>query len=390
MTLILFVMFYSDFIVRGYEDQSLSFIPVGNVYLYQFLIFLITASIYLMSVLTTSNRNRLGFTSGHFSLSRRQLSAITFFSIAIVLIEMIKRLYFSDWSLGDALYYSFGPRFGRPWLSSGGALGDSNFLFALVGILFTLAVTMAGSLAVVERGYRRFALLIVYLVGVSILVGEGTRTTVLFSIMVPFLIYVMTRRSIVKRSVAFFLILSIIPFVSSLMISNRDYGFLNPEREIKGDLTYHQDDSYYRAIAAMYIADTSDERWEAPRFILAATLNFIPRAIWPGKPYVLDDFFGSYKESYITISFIGEFVAMFGLMAGFILSIMMGYLLYRFLYWNYKKITSTGDLILYFLAVIWVYMIMRNMLNITQWMYMYAFMWLLLYRKNLVRVLTAR
>ncbi len=378
-------MFYSDFIVRGYDDANWQFIPLSDIYFYQLVIFLITFAIYLITWILFPKKTISSFWAAELRLGRRRVAAIALFSLTIIAIEIAKRLYYSDWSISNAIIYTFGSRFGKPWLSSEGALGDEKFIYALVGILLPLAAITAGSLVLTTRGLQRIALVFLYLISLALLFGDGSRTSVIFVISVPLLIFLYQRRTPTQKVFAFCFALALAGLSTSMMITNRDYGYLEDSRDYKLSLVYHQDDSYYRAIRAMYIADTTSERWDAPRFLLSATLNFIPRALWPGKPYVLGDFFGSYKEHYVTISFIGELVAMFGVGAGSGIAVVFAVILYRLLARIYTGITGVEQFILYFLMLLWIYMIMRNLLNITQWMYMFVLFYLFVNRRVIIK-----
>jgi hypothetical protein len=120
----------------------------------------------------------------------------------------------------------------------------------------------------------------------------------------------------------------------------------------------------------MDVAMTTPERWSAIEFFYTVAVNPIPRFFWPGKPILLADFWGNYKAEWITISFLGELVAMFGVILGLVLSIVAALLVYFMLRRASTLISAPCGVIVYFSFVLYGYMILRSLFNITGFMYL--------------------
>ncbi len=375
ITLILFILFCSDFIVRGYEDENILYINSDELYYYQAIIIIIFMAIYILTWILSKGIVIVKKTE-IFSKTPDKKIIVYFGLIAwcFLCIEIIKRLYFSDWSFGQVYIYTFGPRFGRPWASKMGALGDENFLFAFLGIIFPITGIIFGSLIIFKKGLKRLSSIIGYTLSLGIIIGDGSRTIALLVIILPTIYYLLYLRSIFKRILVSLLSICLIVIVATTIIKTRDIGLLNSSSVgFISAPVYHQDNSYYLALYAIHLASTTEERWEPLTFIGASVLNFMPRVIWPSKPTVGEDYWGNYKLPYVTITFVGELVALFGVPIGALFSVLIGvgcFFLLRYFYLNIKK---PNGILLYGLIVLYLYMIMRSMLNITQFIYMPIF-----------------
>jgi hypothetical protein len=161
--------------------------------------------------------------------------------------------------------------------------------------------------------------------------------------------------------------------ILSLMYGFRSVGYLDASDDVQYELAYHQDNNYYRAVNAMHLAATTSERWDPIPFAVATVVNPIPRAIWSSKPALLADYYGNYKTEWQTISFIGELIAMFGLVGGIVASVTFGVLVYWLIAASLFALRWPAGIILYMILVLYAYMVMRSILNLSQYVYLPAF-----------------
>lgn len=382
LNIIMFFIFFLDFLVRGYDDKNLYLIDIDDVRFYQFVILLTISLIYLITyTLSKSYLKTKSFQVKYLTLFSLQQNGSSHlmpaFAWSILCLEVMKRLYFSHWSFISMLMYSFGPRFNRPWASSAGNVGDDKFLFALLGIVFPLAGLILSLDAISSKGFRRFLSALGYLSVLAFVIGVGSRTPVVLLIVFPMLYYLRVSRSQLKKCTAIGLVIAMLTISTSLIYNNRDHGFTSIRKETSS-ITYHQDDSYYRAIYAFDVASKTQDRWELAPFVGASLLNFIPRVIWPNKPTLTKDYWGEFKLHYVTITFIGELAALFGVWGAAICGVLVGLICFLFLANLYTRIFQAYNLLLYILGTLYVYMIFRSLLNITQFVYMLLFFFIVL------------
>jgi hypothetical protein len=162
---------------------------------------------------------------------------------------------------------------------------------------------------------------------------------------------------------------------TSAMYLYRSQGYLTnssgEQREM--ELTYHQDDSYYRALFAYEHADRNIEYWDPIFFITTILVNPIPRAIWPDKPIFDEQFYGRYKLYYVTNSFLGEVVAMTGVELSLFVSPLVGFLLYSILFNAQRLLKYPVGLAAYLIVALYTYMCIRSLPNLTHFMYLPIF-----------------
>jgi hypothetical protein len=384
ITSIMFIMFYSDFMIRGYNDRIFDSINEDSLFNYQLIIVFITGAIYFTTYLisTKSLKNA--------NLENRKLLAILgneepsyifpLFSWGLLILEILKRLSFTEWSIVQMLVHSFGPRFFRPWANINEKLGigDDRFLFTFLGLIYPLAGVILGvDLVTTKNNYRRIFSFIGYTLVLVFAVGDGTRTPAVIIVLAPLVVYMLISKSRLKKFLAIILSVVIVAVSTSLMYNNRDFGFQD-SKDDKPFLVYHQDDTYYRAVHVFDIESKTTYRWDPVPFFQQACLNFIPRVVWPDKPTLGKSYWGEFKPYWITISFIGELVAMFGLYFGSLSSIVIGIACFLFIRNLYINVNGSYYLLYYILGMLYVYQIFRSLLNITQFIYMFLLFYIVL------------
>ncbi len=381
LTMIMFFMFFSDFLIRGYEDKNIASIDIESVSLYQQIIVATVSTIYISTYIClryfykAKKTNLLNLIALD---SKNSSQILPLCAWTILLLETLKRLYFSGWSISLMLSYSFGPRFNRPWASSSGNLGDEKFIFAFIGIVLPLAgLILVSNTINTNKFWNGTISAFGYLAILSFVIGAGSRTPAVLLIVLPLIHFFKKTRSKIKRAIAVILAMGMIASTTSVMYNGRTDGLMSSDIHT-GKIVYHQDDSYYRAISTMNTVANTHERWELTPFLGASLLNFIPRVVWPEKPTLSKEYWGNFKLDYVTITFIAELSALLGIAGGVTVSVLVGITSFLFLVKLHSSIKSSYDLLLYVLGAIYVYMVFRSLLNITQFIYMLALFYILL------------
>jgi oligosaccharide repeat unit polymerase len=276
-----------------------------------------------------------------------------------------------------------------PWESAYGNLGDETFVYSLIGMLLPASGLAFAYFVQTGRGQRRAWAIIGYVAVLALLAADGKRTPALFVLAGHGVFYLTGTRSALRK----ILVLSAIAIVG-VALASAMYLFRvgGMGQVISGDsegyeLVYHQDDSYYKSVRALHIAGSSNERWDPVVFLYTTVVNPVPRFLWPNKPALLQEYWGEYKDYWVTISFVGELVAMFGPVVGVILSIIVAWGLFALLRRTFLLTVEPGGIIVYLAVALYCYMVMRSLLNITQFIYLPAFTYLifLAQRRGFVR-----
>lgn len=281
----------------------------------------------------------------------------------ILVANLSYQLSLSDWSFQKWNEFLTGPRFERPWFGS--YIGGADFFFTAVRNAFPAAGLLLALAAVRAASNYRVYFLALFTFTIYIYVGNGSRTPVALSLGFLGLTWWVSTRGYVRHVGMGFLCLSCFTLVA-IMSKFRDDGV----RQISelGDLSmssYSQDDNYFRLVHIFLTSkqDTADN-WNFQEFITASVVNPVPRAIWPNKPLLTAEFYGDWKPFYVTVTFIGEGVAMFGALFGALFAIIFASLLYFSLQWVYLKNQIKGGLVLYGASAFYCYSIMRSIYNI--------------------------
>jgi hypothetical protein len=374
----MFCVFLSDFLVRGYDvnndpdsyRQRLDHILPADVYYYQVLILAAIAIILFAALFVRRGayeRQLFQVAAGLRPDRRMQFYAIGLSSV-LTLGEIVKRLMSVGWSPNEVLMQSLGARGDRDWDRA--AWEGHNFIFALSSAFMPLCAVLAGYLIVCGRGAARFAAVPVFVIVMFLLVTDGSRTplAIVFGAVWFFAIY--RWRSFLARAILTGLASAGVAGTFSLIALFRAIGYTSADLAGDFKFNYQQDDNYYRAIHAFSFADQSNYRWDAFEFFSTIAINPIPRAIWPDKPIIDDQFFGGFKLWWTTDFFFGESVALFGIEWGFVFAILWAVLLYLLFYRALSLLSKPIGIAAYLLVALYVYMCMRSMMSITHFMYL--------------------
>ncbi|WP_119271305.1 oligosaccharide repeat unit polymerase [Taklimakanibacter deserti] len=382
-TLMLCVL-VSDFLVRGYEDQNLIFMSREDIFQYQLSILAILSSIVFATAFVRDPvlERYLQSAALNRSVGPALRRIIFLAAIALLAADLTKRFSTVGWSLDEVIRQSMAPRGQRDWDQ---AQYGGNFVFALTTLLLPLSALALAYLLATGRGIGRLVSLAGYSLAVAILVTNGSRTPVVLSFGGIAFFFILKQRTLVGRIATIAVVGSILAVLLSAMYQYRSIGYAGGSSATDDgsfSLVYHQDDSYYRALAAYAHSDQSSESWSPWFFFYTIVTNPIPRAIWPGKPLFTQDFYGDFKLEYVTISFLGEVVAMAGSGLSFLFSPLIGLGLYLILFNSLRLVRFPLGIGAYLLMALYIYMSIRGLPNLTMFIYLPACGVILVYILN--------
>lgn len=374
----IFSVMLSDFLVRGYDisgydDAELMEIPIGSVYFYQLSILATFLLTIVLAALIRSERIEAAVAVAwkNAVLPARALRAVELVGICIFAAEIVKRLNSVGWDPAEVGQQMLNARGDRAWDQ---AHFSGNFVYAIISIIQPFAAFAFAYLIVNATGGRRWRALAAYAAVLAVLITDASRTQVVIALaaVVGFLVLRPGNVALKVMSIGFVAALGLSAL--SLIYLYRSAGFREgalPGTEFA--ITYHQDDSYYRAVFAHHVADRGDPPWDAGYFTYANLTNPIPRALWPDKPILEDTFWGDYKLYFVTILYVGEIVAMAGTAATPVLALMFGLFAYSILYRAAVLLAYPLGVAAYVLVALYTYMLIRSSQNLTHFMYLPAF-----------------
>jgi len=353
----------SDFMVRGQDDQNLQGIMEGNLTRYQ-LVTLVTMIAIGVSTAIVRKSYEVGtrISRPEMRVSANTALLLVLLSIAVFFIHTGFRLQTVDWSVQALVDQMLGPRNTRIW-DQVGADGTRNPVYQLFnGMIPLLAIAFAFVLFARHAGLAIVAGLF-FILSLFVLITDGSRTQAIIPMASLAIFGLISLRGFVARALLLAGVTVLIVSATSAMILFRAQGLEGSASSFA--LTYHQDDSIYRAWSAAAYADFSNYRWDPLYFFYYVISLPVPRVLWEGKPLLTEDFYGGYKLWFTTTTFMGEWVSMFGVWLGFAVSFVFGNLLYRGFYFSQKLLTQPFGLPAYLLVALYTYMVMRSMPNLT-------------------------
>jgi oligosaccharide repeat unit polymerase len=311
-----------------------------------------------------NNKTRSNFS---FQKIKRDLSFkahwIACFGALLLIGQFARQLGAAGWSLTSWLDFNLGPRFGRPW--DGQLVGGGEFIFTFLSSLFPLAgIALAFGINFQKDNYRYFYIP-AYLMVLFMQVCDGSRTPMALSLLSFGAMWWISKQNAI-RYLGVACTLALFVFLVSLMISFRQEGLVNlGENKDLGTIEYHQDDNYFRLVNVILVEDSGMARhWNPFTFFTAALLNPIPRFFWPGKPLLDQEFYGYWKWSFVTISYLGEWIAMFGKWFGISMGLVYACANFVILDKLYTRLARPGGLIIYIAFAFYLYMTGRSIFNI--------------------------
>jgi hypothetical protein len=310
-------------------------------------------------------KNTTAVVTRSLKLTKSSASTLGAIGLLILGLEVGMQLYTCDWSPSVWFEYTIGPRFGRPWL--GGYIGGTDFMFALIGNMFFASTLLLPLALAGTRGLMRLAVVCGEVIILFIFICNGSRTPVALTALVILLLWHFHAPNRAARITGHILIVSALVVVTAVMLAFRTQGYAaSGARDGEPyEIKYAQDDNYYQVVRVMCLADEGNAaNLNAATLLTSAVVNPIPRYFWPNKPLLGQDYFGDWKAFYVTISFVGECIAMFGKWLGLAVALMFGLVYYQLLVWAYKLITREFGVAAYLTTCFYVYMAERSIQNI--------------------------
>ena len=123
----------------------------------------------------------------------------------------------------------------------------------------------------------------------------------------------------------------------------------------------------------MHISESGEESWDPAYFFYTIAVNPIPRFLWNDKPKLQSDYYGKYKWEWVTIGFIGEFVAMFGIYLGVLVSGIYAIFASLAVRVISQLLFKQAGFFLYLILILYIFMLFRSIMNITMFIYMPLF-----------------
>jgi oligosaccharide repeat unit polymerase len=376
LTGVLLVLFTSDFLVRGYAWETVGAIPRSEVEYYQ-LILLVTLTIIWATTyfvaLSYGPVGPLGIRKQR--AGTRSHTILLILASLILVFEVMKRLATTGWSFEEAIVLSLLAYGGEaPWKSTAGPmanLGDETFLLVFVGMVLPVSGLIYGYLWAIEKGAKRWLSAFGFVAVICLLVLSGTRFPVVLLLFgVGVFVFLRERAKSYRKILIMATLVVATAFMTSAMYLYRAQGFQElMERGSEFELVYHQDDNHFQVLSTMHVASSSSDRWDPLTFAAAIAAHPIPRALWSEKPALLQEFWGSYKTEWTTITYLGELIAMFGIFGGVLAAIILGNLAMLLLIALAPVFKRPGGPVVYILGIGYVYLCLRSMLNISQWAY---------------------
>ncbi len=290
---------------------------------------------------------------------------------ATLIVQILLQISKSAWS--PALWFKFliGPRFERPW--AGSYIGGTEYIQSLVGNLFPMSGVLLGYASIFGSRRMRPVFLILWLFHLFMLVGDGSRTPMVLSLLSWGMFWWISKNGWMRLTGAAAAVAGAVALIS-VMSQFRQEGIARMAGAPKDSkVEYRQDDNYFRLVHVILTDRVQTApRWSARTFVGAALVNPIPRYFWPGKPLIEQNFYGDWKLFYVTITFLGECVAMFGETLGLAAAFTMALGLQQILLKIFPVVRKPGGVILYLATGFYIYSIMRSITNVGMNMIFFA------------------
>lgn len=375
---LMLVAHYSDYLVRGNDDPNIAAIPYATLSLYQMATLVSVAATIIVSFYMSngnaSNREKIGNVA-QFSSNATAARTALLFGLTIIIVELVKRLIATDWHIDEVVTQMLGPRDMRAWgavsILSASSMGKvNNPFFQLVSNILPLAGVGLAYAIVYSKGLTKVSAIFLYALDLFIIVTDGSRTPVFLAILSLVAFQLINSRSMVVKVASAILGIVAIATISSIMYLYRSIGFTSLASGGESvSVVYHQDDSIYRAWAAFFVADTGGYNWDPLYFFYTILANPIPRALWPDKPFLDVNYLGNFKIDYVTILYLGESVAMFGVYLGILFATLYAVILFQILQMTKRIVSKKLGYVAYFLIALWIYSCMRSIPNLTTTIY---------------------
>lgn len=380
--IILSYLLFADYLVRGDEVETLryagggiTYVPIAgsNLVFHQALILLV----YSISVLIPSvvfKFRRISDAQARYCSETREPVATICLAGLLLFPDLVKRLYFSGWDFESAIVNSLGRQGMNPW-SSGSevGLGNETFYFFMSSYLLPFAGVLF-----VSTVLQRVALLLRVIASLGLgltlfcLFADGTRTYFAIPIVYGVIVYWLRSSGTYRRLVAVTIAGVVVAVAFSILSQYRSYGLVNAlnDKSFSGiELAYHQDDNYYYIVQAADLAESQDYRMDPLEFLGVIVANPIPRYFWPNKPFLDQSYYQEYKPYWVTITYMGELIGMFGLLPGLFVSLIVSCVGFWAIRLGYNLLYRPQGLLQYLFVILFVYQCLRSLMNVSMFSY---------------------
>lgn len=236
------------------------------------------------------------------------------------------------------LYPSKVPMFGH-----GGLGGSTSFIWAALGYLQRLVYAMFGVIAIIGRGRLRAIAILMIALSWPYIFFDRMRN-VMLSVLMPGIaaFWICTRFSVPAKIMASLLLLFALDYWFKVVAVYRgDYGMASFTSEADlSDVKHHGLDMLKELCYINKFIENGTYTPTWGRRYFAEAVNFVPRAIWPGKPTIGLDYaiargFGNRSEVGVGVTvatgLVGQGIVNFGPFLGvvavaFLLSLWIGFL----------------------------------------------------------------
>jgi oligosaccharide repeat unit polymerase len=229
IVIITVALFMSDFIISGYSERVLRYYSFYDIQWHQMTILFVCCAIILMTYLLASHIGAEKYQQINMTdLTWSARGVIPWVAFSIIIIDILKRLYFAEWSPLDAIMLSIGPRGSAPWNIKGGEignLGDENFIFGITTILMPFSFLTMYCRYISLKGIKKIVAFVFIVVSLFAMIFDGTRTPVVFVIAMSSIIYYYNSESSSKLIKAISVAVLMIVVLTSFMYLFRSEGY---------------------------------------------------------------------------------------------------------------------------------------------------------------------
>lgn len=369
MSLILFYLYTSHFLIEGYDHEIYRRVPMAQVLDMQLWVTSTIAAALFACYVGTRRPPEVRRTFD----SDQVFRVLLLLGLAIFVANMVWRLNRVDWSAERFVTALLLSRASEDWAQQG-AVNTGSPVDSLIRITFLFC----GYAFAVAAQSRRLVLSVVahVLLAASLVFFffGGSRTAFIAPIFAYLLLrFMRSRNKAITAALMLPVVLGVL-YASSFVLGFRTVGFERMDEFGGGELRWHTDDNYPRLIYASWEAWRGTDPIDGLSFILASLFNFVPRVLWPGKPQLSAEFFEPYKDfHYVTISAFGELQAMMHPLLAATAFVLLVWAATRLAYRLFRS-PDLSSFALYITYLLYIYSVMRSLANISAAIYIPALM----------------
>ncbi len=299
---LIFYVYSFHFLLYGYDHYVYERMPADELLSVQFWITVtVIFAQFLAFAFSGGKRAVLGSVEDN-----RFHEILLFVGFLIFAANMIWRANAVDWDADRFVTELLLSRLSEAWAQQG-SLNEGSPIDSLIRVLFPFCGYGFAFAATSRSPITSVIAHVLFVITLVFLFFQGSRTyfvTPIFGYLA--FQYFATRNRYLFGAISAVAMVAVL-YYSNIQLNFRSVGFERIEEFGGAEVNYHMDDNYPRMLYAAWLSWNGEPRVAAYPFISGALLNFIPRAVWPGKPAMSDEYFFPFKDAhYITISMMGE------------------------------------------------------------------------------------